>query len=117
MSTFPLRKCEIHEEHEVGIIVARELPVARIIASCGAIDKTFQKTKYKTGTNIIPPPTPSSPAKKPAQMPVVARIKTISQYVEKNEVTMSKQLFIKLKSIIPQYLNIISSILKLYYIL
>ena len=68
-STLPFLRCERIELIDVGTIVASDVAVAMYIALCGLTPKDW-KRKNNTGTITMPPPTPSSPASKPANIPV-----------------------------------------------
>ena len=53
---------------EVKMIVARDVPTARWVSTCGS-KPCKVKLNTSTGTIMIPPPTPNSPASTPAQAP------------------------------------------------
>ncbi len=66
--TLPLRKCPRAEEAPVMTIVASEVPTARCIVISGEMPCS-PKANTSTGTIMIPPPTPNSPAIVPATAP------------------------------------------------
>ena len=57
---------------EVGIMVAREVPMAICMLTLESIPSTSKAVK-SMGTITIPPPTPRSPAVNPAKTPVNSR--------------------------------------------
>ena len=78
ISVFPFLFWDLAADIDVGIIHKREVPVAMITATSKGTLKNTVKTKVKQGTKIIPPPTPSKPARKPATTPHKARIAIVS---------------------------------------
>ncbi|MNR15483.1 hypothetical protein D3C85_1320200 [compost metagenome] len=69
MSTAPLAWCARDEEMAVGMIVASEVATATCIRTEESTP-IHVSTRSSTGTMTMPPPTPSSPARRPPTAPV-----------------------------------------------
>ena len=67
-STAPLRWCSSTELIEVKTMVASEVPTARWVSTAGSMPWAV-KLSTRTGTMMMPPPTPNSPASTPAAAP------------------------------------------------
>ena len=90
----------------MGIIVARDVAVATTIAVSEDIPKLWNR-KNKTGTITIPPPTPSRPARVPANIPVAISAKKVKILSDKNSIMPINNDFI---------LNIISKVIVIMHI-
>ena len=69
LSTLLNFKWDRIEETEVNKIIAKDDAIETCITTSDEYPRLI-KTKYETGTIIIPPPTPNSPASKPESKPV-----------------------------------------------
>ena len=68
------------EEMAVGMMVASEVATAMCIDQC-AVTPELRSTVSRTGTNTMPPPTPSRPASTPAKSAVATNIAARGQRV------------------------------------
>ena len=78
----------MHEDMVVGIMVTNEVAVAIIMATDGSRCIIVPNTNVSTGTKIIPPPTPSRPAKSPARMPDTERIPIIGRKLRRESIKL-----------------------------